>query len=106
MIAGELRQQTRELLDETIPETKSLDDKVRQLIEAEYLRQLGRHRRTNSALTDKYGMTFEEFVERRIARQRGYTWEVEQDAMAWETAIGGIATMERQLRKVRELSDR
>lgn len=70
MIAGQLREQTRELLDETIPEKKDLDDKVRQLIEAEYLRQLGRHKRTNSALTDKYGMTFEEFVARRVARQR------------------------------------
>ncbi len=103
MIAGQLREQTRELLDETIPEKKDLDDKVRQLIEAEYLRQLGRHKRTNSALTDKYGMTFEEFVARRVARQKGYTWEVEQDAMAWETAIGGIAMLDRQLRKVREL---
>ncbi len=103
MIAGQLREQTRELLDETIPEKKDLDDKVRQLIEAEYLRQLGRHKRTNSALTDKYGMTFEEFVARRVARQKGYTWEVEQDAMAWETAIGGIAMLDRQLRKVRDL---
>ena len=76
---------------------------MRQLIEAEYLRQLGRHKRTNSALTDKYGMTFEEFVARRVARQKGYTWEVEQDAMAWETAIGGIAMLDRQLRKVRDL---
>lgn len=105
MITGDLLEQTRELLDATIPEKKTLDDKVRQLIEAEYLRQLGRHKRTNSALTDKYGMTFEEFIARRITRQEGYTWEVEQDAMDWETAIGGIATIERQLRKVRGLYD-
>lgn len=105
MITGDLLEQTRELLDATIPEKKTLDDKVRQLIEAEYLRQLGRHKRTNSALTDKYGMTFEEFIARRIPRQKGYTWEVEQDAMDWETAIGGIATIERQLRKVRGLYD-
>ena len=31
-------------------------------------------------------------------------WEVEQDAMAWESAIGGMATMERQLRELRGLN--
>jgi hypothetical protein len=29
---------------------------------------------------------------------------VEQDAMAWESAIGGIVTMERQLRELRGLN--
>ena len=43
-------------------------------------------------------MSFAEFVARRIPRQKDYSWEVEQDAMDWETAIGGIATIERQLR--------
>ena len=77
----------------------------RELIEAEYLRQLGRHRRTDAALAGKYGMTFDEFIARRIPREKGYSWEVEQDAMDWETAIGGIATVERQLRKLRGLND-
>ena len=105
MMTGELLEQTRELLSETLPEKQSLDDKVRELIEAEYLRQLGRHRRTDVALAGKYGMTFDEFIARRIPREKGYSWEVEQDAMDWETAIGGIATVERQLRKLRGLND-
>lgn len=100
-----LQEQTEELLNETIPGEQPPDDKVRQLIEAEYLRQLGRYRRTDLALMNKYGMTFEEFIARRVPRQQGYTWEVEQDAMDWETAIGGIATVKRQLRKLRELND-
>jgi len=40
----------------------------------------------------------------RIPRQENYSWEVEQDAMAWESAIGGIVTMERQLRELRGLN--
>jgi hypothetical protein len=55
-------------------------------------------------LTRKYGLSFDEFVSRRIARKMDYTWEVEQDAMDWETAIGGMQTVERQLKEMR--SDR
>ena len=48
-------------------------------------------------------MTFEEFVARRVAQQKGYTWDVETDAMDWETAMGGMRTMERKLQELREL---
>ena len=47
-------------------------------------------------------MTFEEFVERRVVKQKGYTWDVEQDAMDWETAIGGMETIKRRLEQLRE----
>ena len=33
-----------------------------------------------------------------MTRTKGYTWEVEFDAIAWETAVDGIDTMEQQLR--------
>jgi hypothetical protein len=32
-----------------------------------------------------------------------YSWDVEQDAMAWETAVGGMATMERKLKDLQDL---
>ena len=97
MGAVELKTQTQEFLRETVPGVQDLDAKVRHLIEEEYLRKLGRYRRTDLALTHKYAMTFAEFLDRSIPRQNNYSWEVEQDAMNWETAIGGIATVERKL---------
>ena len=75
---------------------------VYQLIETEYLRQVARYRRVDMALTHKYEMTFDDFVARRITRQKGFTWEVEQDAMDWETAAGGMATIERKLKELQE----
>jgi hypothetical protein len=75
---------------------------VCQLIETEYLRQVARYRRVDVALTHKYEMTFDDFVARRITRQKGFTWEVEQDAMDWETAVGGMATIERKLKELQE----
>ena len=47
-------------------------------------------------------MTFEEFTERRVVQQEGYTWDVEKDAMDWETAVDGMRTMERKLQELRE----
>jgi hypothetical protein len=32
-----------------------------------------------------------------------YAWEVEQDAMDWETAIGGMQTVGRKLKEIRQI---
>jgi hypothetical protein len=104
MIIAELLEQTQQFLNLTVPGDQGLDAKVRQLIEVEHLRKLAQCRRVDLALTRKYGMDFEEFLAGRVPRQQDYSWEVEQDAMAWESAIGGMATMERQLRELRELN--
>jgi hypothetical protein len=48
---------------------------------------VGRYRHLDRTLTLKHGMTFEEFMGRRVVQQEGYTWDVEKDAMDWETAV-------------------
>ena len=103
MVKVELMEQTRAFLDEALPNEQTVDAKVRQLIKAECLRELGRYRRTDFALTRKYNIPFDEFIAQQVTRQQGYSWEVEQDAMAWETAVGGIATMQRKLNDLQEL---
>jgi hypothetical protein len=104
MVIAELMEQTEEFLRATVPGDQSLDAKVRQLIEFEHLRRLAQHRRADLALARKYGMTFDEFLARRIPRQQEYSWEVEQDAMTWESAIGGMMTVERQLQALRGIN--
>jgi hypothetical protein len=47
-------------------------------------------------------MAFEDFAAKRVVRETGYAWEVESDAMDWETAVGGIRMLERKLRELRE----
>jgi len=97
-----LRERTRRFLEDPLLGEQDVDAKVRSLLEAEYLRRLRQYRRQDRLLAQKYGMTFEEFVESRIVQQEGYTWDAEQDAMDWETAVGGMATMKRHLRELRE----
>lgn len=81
-------------------ETNDLNEKLRTLIVAEYQRRLARYRLTDRQLSQKYKMSYEAFEQQQITRQRGYTWEVESDAIAWETAIDGMLTMEQELTKL------
>ena len=97
-----LTESTLQFLEEPLLGEQDLDTKVRLLLEAEYLRRLGRYRRLDRTLAQKYGMKFEEFIELRVAQQKGYTWDVETDAMNWETAVDGMRTMERKLQELGE----
>ena len=82
----------------TWAQNEDVETKLSYLLEAEYHRRLARYRLTDRRLADKYGMDFAEFERREMTRTKGYTWEVESDAIAWETAVDGIETMAQQLR--------
>jgi hypothetical protein len=102
MEATELQKTTRQLLEEPLIEGQDVDAKVRLLLRSEYLRRLGRYRHVDRLMVSKYGMQFDEFVARGMVKEKDFSWEVESDAMNWETAIGGIKTMERKLRELHE----
>jgi len=98
-----LLESTRQLLDQSPIDGKDTDAKVRQLLRAEYLRRLGQYRRVVQSLAQKYGMSFDVFAKEHIIQQQGFSWEVESDAMDWETAVSGIKTLEARLEE--ELTD-
>jgi hypothetical protein len=95
-----LKEQTQQWLIDPILGHDDIDAKVRRLLEAEYLRKMAQYERINQMLAQKYGLTFAEFVAQDIVAQRNYAWEVEQDAMQWETAVGGIATVQHRLQEI------
>lgn len=76
----------------------NVDEKLKSLLRAEYQRRLARYNLTVRQLAAKYKMDFASFEQQQITKQLGYTWEVESDAIAWETAVDGIRTMQEQLR--------
>jgi len=98
-------ERTQELLDDPLINGKNIDSKVRYLLRDEYLRRLAQYHRANSLLTQKYGMSFEEFVSHRIAQEENFTWDVESDSMDWETAVSGAKTMERKLKTLQNEVD-
>ncbi len=101
MVEVQLQAETEVLLNDPLFGEADLDTKIRQLLESEYLRRLGGYKRTNRTLIQKYAMDFDQFLAERVVENRGYSWEVEKDAMDWENALGGMQTMERKLTELR-----
>jgi hypothetical protein len=67
------------------------------------MRRLVHYRRVDRNLRQKYGTTFEDFIANRVVRQEGHSWEVETDAMDWETAVDGMETMRRKLQELQHV---
>jgi hypothetical protein len=104
MVEVKLQPETEVQLNDPLLGEGDLDTKIRQLLETEYLRRLARYKRTDRILKQKYNMDFNQFLAEHITEKRGYSWEVEKDAMDWESAVGGMQTMERKLTELRTLS--
>jgi len=96
-----LQAQTRRLLEESLLGEQDVDVKVRSLLESEYLHRLARYQRVDRELSQKYSLTFTEFNAQRIVKRNDYDWDIESDAMDWETAIGGIQTMTAKLQELK-----
>jgi hypothetical protein len=103
MVNVKLHSETEVLLQDPLLGEADLDTKIRHLLETEYLRRFARYKRTDHILMQKYGMDFVQFLNDHITQQADYRWEVEKDAMDWETATGGMQTMERKLAELRSL---
>ena len=64
-----LLDQTVQWLEEAPISGQTLDDKDRQLLQAEYLRKLGQFHRADMVLSRKYGMDFRQFVGQRVVEK-------------------------------------
>lgn len=84
----------------TVGQSADVDQKLRLLLSAEYRRKVTHYCLTDGQLQQKYGVSFEAFEQKQLTEALGYSWEVESDAMMWETAVDGIKTMKRQLRQL------
>lgn len=70
---------------------------VARLAEQELRRRLARYQLSDRLFREKYDMTLEEFEAAEVVKQRGYSFEVENDHQDWDQAVDGIRTIERQL---------
>ena len=77
---------------------------VARLVEQELRRRLARYQLSDRLFREKYGMTLEEFEVAQVVKERGYSFEVENDHQDWDQAIDGIHTIERQLAALRSES--
>lgn len=73
------------------------EQQVARLAEQELRRRLARYQLSDRLFRDKYGMTLEEFEAAEVVKQRGYSFEVENDYQHWDQAVDGIRSIERLL---------
>ena len=77
------------------------DAKIAKVVEDALVRRLHHHQYVDRHMQQKHGMTFDEFRDRRVVEQRGYSFDAESDFWEWELALDGIATFVNRLRKLR-----
>ncbi len=82
---------------ETIPEKEIIESLI-----YNYKRKLIIYRLIDEKMRKKYGMSFEEFDKKNIVKEKGFSWEVESDAMEWEHAMAGIKYLEKKIMELRK----
>lgn len=79
----------------------SLDDKLLRVLENEIRRRLARYEWIDRQFQRKYGMTLEEFEQRRVVEKQNYSFEVESDHQDWDQAVDGIKMLRQELAQLR-----
>jgi hypothetical protein len=87
---------TIEIARRLVPAT-SADMSIRQILASEIRRRLNRYELIDHRFRNKYGMSFEEFRDRHIVEEQGYSFEVESDYCDWEMAVTGLVSLREQL---------
>ena len=80
------------------------EKEIREAVLSDYERRLVLYKLTDERLKKKYGISFKEFEDKNIVKEKDFSWEVEQDAMNWEHAVEGIKYLEEKIKKLREMS--
>lgn len=80
------------------------EKEIKEAVLGEYEKRLVLYKFTDEQLKKKYKMSFKEFDEKNVVRKKGFSWDVEQDAMNWEHAVEGIRYLEKKIRKIKALN--
>jgi len=81
------------------------EKEIKGAVLSEYERRLVLYKLTDERLKKKYLMSFKEFEEREMVKEKGFSWEVEKDAMDWEHAVDGIRYLQEKINKIKESDD-
>lgn len=81
------------------------EKEIKAALLSEYEKKIVLYRLIDERLKKKYGMSFKEFEDKNIVKEKGLSWEVEKDAMDWEHAIEGIRHIQEKMKKVKESVD-
>jgi transaldolase len=78
------------------------EKEIKEALLAEYEKKIILYKLTDERLKKKYEMSFNEFEEKNIVKEKDFSWEVEKDAMDWEHAVEGIRHLQEKIDKIKE----
>lgn len=78
---------------------------IREAVLSEYEKRFALFKLTDEKFRKKYGMSLQEFENKNIIAEKGFSWDIEQDAMNWEHAIEGIRYIEEKIKKIQEITE-
>lgn len=87
------------IIEHLVPEG-NLDDKVRCILDREIRRRLAEFEAIDLRFRKKYGMTLEEFEQQDVVKQRGYSFEVENDHHEWDAALDALTSLRKDLQEL------
>ncbi len=79
------------------------EKEITEAVLSDYDKKLVLYKFTNERLKKKYGMSFNEFEEKNIVKEKDFSWEVEKDAMDWDHAVEGIRYLEEKIKQIKEI---
>ena len=87
---------TTNILDFLIPEG-DFDYKLRKILSEDIKRKLIEFQIIDNRFRKKYGMTLEEFEQKNIIKEKGFSFEVESDYHEWDSAVDAIKTLKAKI---------
>jgi uncharacterized protein YlxP (DUF503 family) len=78
------------------------ENELKDAVLSEYEKRLVLYRLTDERLKKKYSVSFEEFEKKNVVKEKGFSWEVERDAMDWEHAVEGIRYIQEKINKIKQ----
>ncbi len=77
------------------------ENELKEAVISDYEKKLVLYKLTDEKLKKKYGMNFKEFEKRNMVKEKGFSWDIENDAMEWEHAVEGVRHLREVLRKIK-----
>ncbi len=78
------------------------EEEIKNAVLDDYERKIILSRLTDERFKKKYSMSFKEFEEKNIVKEKRFSWDVEKDAMEWEHAVEGIRYFQEKINRIRE----
>ena len=82
------------------------EKELKEVVLNEYERKTVLYKLTDERFKKKYGMNFSAFEKRNLVKEKGFSWEVEKDAMEWEHAVEGIKSLLKKIDKIKKTDEK